>query len=112
MVSGTVSLTAALVRDIVDGGGGDGDGSGSGGGVTSLEAADVVPYLREKLAWRVTLFDGGERSADEVPGLKVSVASTQVVIGEDGLPNYTGEYRVWPEITEGKLGGLGVGEHI
>jgi tyrosinase len=80
--------------------------------VASLEAVDVVPYLREGLAWRVTLFDGGERSADEVPGLKVSVASTQVVIGEDGLPNYSGEYRVWPEITEGKPGGLSVGEHI
>ncbi|KAH6650426.1 common central domain of tyrosinase-domain-containing protein [Chaetomium tenue] len=89
MVSGTMPLTAAL-----------------------LDAAEVVPYLRERLAWRVTLFDGGERSADEVPGLKVSVASTRVVVGEDGLPNYSGEYRVWPEITEGKLGGLGVGEHI
>ena len=42
----------------------------------------------------MTLFDGGERSAVEVPGLKVSVASTQVVIGEDGLPNYSGDYRV------------------
>jgi tyrosinase len=109
MVSGTVPLTSAVLRDVVGGGDGDGDG---GGGVTSLEAGDVVPYLREKLAWRVTLFDGEERSAAEVPGLKVSVASTQVTIGEDGLPNYSGEYRVWPEITQGKLGGLGVGEHI
>ncbi|KAH6854085.1 hypothetical protein B0I37DRAFT_421388 [Chaetomium sp. MPI-CAGE-AT-0009] len=101
MVSGTVPLTSAVLRDIV-----------GGGGVASLEAGDVVPYLREKLAWRVTLFDGEERSAAEVPGLKVSVASTQVTIGEDGLPNYSGEYRVWPEITQGKLGGLGMGEHI
>ena len=77
-----------------------------------MEAAGVVPYMRERLMWWVMLLDGGERRADEVPELKVSVVSTRVVVGEDGLPSYSGEYRVWPEVTEGKLGGLGVGEHI
>jgi tyrosinase len=100
MVSGTVPLTSALLQDIVE------------GEVASLKPEDVVPHLKEKLAWRVALFDGEERAVEGVPGLKVSVASTEVVIGEDGLPDYSGVYRVWPEITEGKPAGVGQGEHI
>ncbi|KAJ4297390.1 hypothetical protein N0V88_004310 [Collariella sp. IMI 366227] len=98
MVSGTVPLTSALLQDIME------------GEVASLKAEDVVPHLKEKLTWKVTLFDGEERDVAQVPGLKVSVASTEVTIGEDGLPDYTGVYRVWPEITNGKPGGLAVGE--
>lgn len=100
MVSGTVPLTSALLQDIVD------------GDVADLAEEHVVPYLREKLAWRVTLFDGEEVDVANVPGLRISVASTRVTIGEDGLPDYSGEYRVWPEVTEGKAGGLCAGEHV
>ena len=100
MVSGTVPLTSALLQDIVE------------GEVASLDAAVVVPHLKEKLKWKVTLFNGEERNAAEVPGLKVSVASTKVTIGEDGLPHYSHEYTVWPEVTDGKPAGLGAGEHV
>jgi tyrosinase len=100
MVSGTVPLTSALLQDIVE------------GELASLDAAEVVPHLKAKLAWKVTLFDGEERAVAEVPGLKVSVASTRVTIGEDGLPDYSGEYTVWPEVTEGKPAGLNAGEHV
>ena len=100
MVSGTVPLTSALLQDIVE------------GEVASLDPAVVVPHLKEKLKWKVTLFSGEERDAAEVPGLKVSVASTKVTIGEDGLPQYSHEYTVWPEITDGKPAGLGAGEHV
>jgi tyrosinase len=101
MVSGTVPLTSALLQDITE------------GEVASLKPDDVVPHLRAKLAWKVTLFDGEERDVLSVPGLKVSVASTEVTIGEeDGLPVYSGEYTVYPEITEGKPAGLAAGEHI
>ncbi|KAK4129080.1 Monophenol monooxygenase [Parathielavia appendiculata] len=100
MVSGTVPLTSALLQDIVE------------GEVASLDAEHVVPHLKEKLAWKVTMFDGEERNVLEVPGLRVSVASTRVTIGEDGLPDYSGEYTVWPEITDGKPAGLREGEHV
>jgi tyrosinase len=100
MVSGTVPLTSALLQDIIE------------GEVASLEAEHVVPHLKEKLAWKVTMFDGEERNLLEVPGLRVSVASTKVTIGEDGLPDYSGEYTVWPEITDGKPAGLREGEHV
>ncbi|KAK0624826.1 hypothetical protein B0T17DRAFT_531175 [Bombardia bombarda] len=98
MVSGTVPLTSALLQDIV------------AGQLGSLRPEEVVPYLREHLQWRVALFDGQERRVEEVPGLKVGVASTEVVIGADGLPAYSGSYVVRGEVTEGKPGGLGVGE--
>ncbi len=100
MVSGTVPLTSALLQDIAE------------GEVSSLEPAQVVEHLKKNLAWKVTLFNGDERDVTEVPGLKVSVASTKVTIGNDGLPRYSGEYTVWPEITDGKPAGLRVGEHV
>ncbi|KAK4239408.1 hypothetical protein C8A03DRAFT_42953 [Achaetomium macrosporum] len=102
MVSGTVPLTSALLQDIVD----------EGEGVTSLDPEEVVPHLKANLKWKVTMFNGEERNVADVPGLKVSVASTRVTIGEDGLPSYSGEYTVWPEVTEGKPAGLRAGEHV
>jgi hypothetical protein len=43
MVTGIVPLTSALIEDVRE------------GMLHSLQPADVVPYLREKLHWRVTL---------------------------------------------------------
>ncbi|KAK4167136.1 hypothetical protein QBC43DRAFT_8498 [Cladorrhinum sp. PSN259] len=101
MVSGTVPLTSALLQDIV------------AGEVGSLKPEDVVPHLTKNLKWKVRLFESGEeKDCTEVPGLKVSVVSTEVTIGENGLPDYSGVYVVYPEITDGKPGGLCPGEHI
>jgi len=100
MVSGTVPLTSALLQDIV------------GGELASLEPAAVVPHLRENLKWKVKLFTGEERAPEDVPELRVSVASTVVTIGADGLPIYSGQYTVHPEATDGKPAGLRPGEHI
>ena len=101
MVSGTVPLTSALLQDII------------GGEVASLQPEDVVPYLTKNLRWKTRLLESGdEKECEQVPGLKVSVASTEVTIGEDGLPEYSGQYVVYPEITDGKPGGLCAGEHL
>lgn len=101
MVSGTVPLTSALLQDIAE------------GELASLQPEDVVPHLRAQLRWKVTMFDGEERDVEAVPGLRVSVTSTEVTIGEeDGLPIYSGEYTVHPEATEGKPAGLRAGDHI
>ncbi|KAH8880045.1 tyrosinase-domain-containing protein [Thozetella sp. PMI_491] len=95
VVSGTVPLTSALLQDIVE------------GRLRSLEPADVVPYLRENLTVKATLFSGQERAVDEIPGLKVSVCSTEVEIGVDGLPVYSGTYIKYPEITNAFPGVVG-----
>ncbi|KAK0671041.1 hypothetical protein QBC41DRAFT_335569 [Cercophora samala] len=103
MISGTVPLTSALLQDIVN----------ENTGLQSLQPEEVVPYLKKELKWKVTMFETGEeKNCAEVPGLKVSVTSTEVTIGEDGLPDYSGQYVVYPEITDGKPGGLRDGEHI
>ncbi len=88
VVSGTVPLTSALLRDIV------------AGRLRSLDPTDVVPYLREHLKWKVTLFSGEEKPVNEVPELKVGVVSTQVEIEPDGTPSFSSDYSQHPEITE------------
>jgi len=100
MVSGTVPLTSALLQDIV------------GGELASLEPADVVPHLQKHLRWKVKLFTGEEKRPEEIPELKVSVVSTVVEIGADGLPIYGDDYEVHPEATQGKPCGLSPGDHI
>jgi tyrosinase len=99
VVTGTVPLTSALLQDIV------------AGRLASLNPADVEPYLQKNLHWRVTQFDGTEVPRDQVPGLKVSVCSTEVTIAEDSTPVYSGHYTVHPSITDGRPAGLGEGEN-
>jgi tyrosinase len=93
VVSGTVPLTEDLRAAV------------AAGGLASLGAADVLPYLREKLCWRVTLFDGSETPAGTVDGLVVSVVSTAVEEVEGELPVYSGVYETHPEATAGKPAG-------
>lgn len=100
VVTGTVSLTSALLQDIAD------------GRLASLDKEDVVPYLQKNLHWRVSLFDGSERARDQVDGLKVGVCSTQVQIGQNGIPVYSGTYDVHMDITHGRPAGLGHGDQI
>ncbi|TVY81027.1 Tyrosinase, partial [Lachnellula suecica] len=64
-ITGTVPLTGALLKEFQQ------------GTLGGLEKENVLPWLRDNLHWRVTLADGTERSRDEVPGLKVSVVSTE-----------------------------------
>jgi tyrosinase len=93
IVSGTVPLTEDLRAAV------------AAGHLASLNAADVLPYLKEKLNWRVTLFDGSETPAGGVDGLVVSVVSTAVEEQEGELPVYSGVYATHPEATEGKPAG-------
>jgi tyrosinase len=94
VVSGTVPLTEDLRAAV------------AAGHLASLSAADVLPYLREKLGWKVTLFDGAETPAGGVDGLVVSVVSTAAEEVEGELPVYSGVYETHPEATEGKPAGF------
>lgn len=98
VVTGTVPLTSALLQDIV------------AQQLGSLEPSEVQPYLERHLHWRVTVFDGSEVPRDQVPGLKVSVVSTKVRIGDDGVPVYSGVYEQYPGVTDGRPAGLSAGD--
>lgn len=100
MATGSVPLTSALLQDI------------HAGKLRSLEPDDVVPYLAQHLHWRVTIFSGHEKTVSEVPGLKVSVASVKVTVGEDGLPSYSREFVTRPQATAGKPGGLNNADEV
>ena len=96
IVSGTIPLTRALLQDILE----------DSGKLENLTPEKVVPYLKENLDWRVTLFDGEEKDITEIPELEVSVASTRVRLGDDGVPVYEGSWRVEGDVTRGREGGL------
>ncbi|KAH8787772.1 common central domain of tyrosinase-domain-containing protein [Hyaloscypha finlandica] len=95
IITGTVPLTAQIIGEVKK--------SHCG----SLDKGNVLPYLKDNLHWRVTLADGMERNRDEVPGLVVSVVSTEVALPEGNRPKYSGVYTVHPEVTAGRPAGLG-----
>ena len=78
VITGQVSLTHALLQDVVD------------GKLASLKSNDVEPYLEKNLHWRVLKNDDTEQPRDQVPGLKVSVCSTEVTIDEHGRSRILG----------------------
>lgn len=67
----------------------------------------MLPWLRQNLHWRVTLADGTEKERGEVPGLTLSVVTTDVVIPVHGRPQRSGVYQVHPEVTAGRPAGFG-----
>ncbi|KAG9238946.1 tyrosinase precursor [Amylocarpus encephaloides] len=100
VVTGTVPLTAALLQQY------------QAGNLGGLSKENVLPWLRRNLHWRVTLDDGTEKSRGEVPGLNLSVVSTEVELPVGGLPRYSGVYEVHPEVTDGRPAGMDNGEAV
>ncbi|CCA72436.1 related to tyrosinase precursor (monophenol monooxygenase) [Serendipita indica DSM 11827] len=94
LVTGTIPLTGAL-----------GDRLGKNK-VSHLEPAEIIPYLKKELHWRIQDQDDVVIERDHIPSLKVSVAHVEVAI-----PESIAEFPVWsggikdPEITTGRLGG-------
>lgn len=94
VVTGTIPLTAQIISEIKK------------GNCPSLEKENVIPWLTRNLHWRVTLADGTERPREDVPGLVVSVVSTDVHVDVGGRVRYTGVYQSHPEVTTGRPGGV------
>lgn len=95
-VTGAVPLTAALVAKI------------QSGQLKSLDNADVGPYLKDNLKWRVVLSSGTEVASDDPNlGLKVGIVRSAVTpAANDGdFPTWHG-FDTLSEITDGMLGGL------
>ncbi|KAI9712251.1 MAG: hypothetical protein M1828_001729 [Chrysothrix sp. TS-e1954] len=95
LVAGAVSLTTAL-QDAY-----------KAGHLRSLAKSDVTPYLKEHMNWSVKTAAGQVVPNNEVPGLAVSVASTNVMpaLSSGGTPSY-GQAEIVNQITHGKAGGL------
>ena len=93
-VSGTVHLTGALLKEMEE------------GRLGSLERENVIPFLRKNLHWRVTLANGTEKARGEVPHLKIGVVSTVVNLPAGRRPQFSGEYIVHTEVTDGRPAGL------
>lgn len=93
-VTGTVNLTAGLLKEY------------KRGNLGSLDKENVLPWLRDNLHWRVTLADGTEKDRNEVPGLQVGVVTTKVDLPVGRPPRFSGVYEVHTEVTEGRPAGL------
>ncbi|KAI9725564.1 MAG: hypothetical protein M1828_003052 [Chrysothrix sp. TS-e1954] len=95
LVSGSVSLTTALVSALTD------------GKIASLDKAHVIPYLRANLNWRVRKSDGTAIANKDVPGLSVSIATAKVTPASSSseFPTWA-EWEVVNDATNGKHGGL------
>ncbi|KAE8445423.1 hypothetical protein EG329_013436 [Mollisiaceae sp. DMI_Dod_QoI] len=92
-ITGTVPLTAQIISEV------------NKGNCPSMDKDNVLPYLTKNLHWRVTLADGTEYPREDVPGLTITVATTEVTIPVHGRPQRSGVYETHPEVTAGRPAG-------
>ncbi|KIP02312.1 hypothetical protein PHLGIDRAFT_20489 [Phlebiopsis gigantea 11061_1 CR5-6] len=77
-------------------------------GLPSFDEDEVVPYLKEKLSWRVRTVSGGVIELDEKTSLEVTVFSVRVSMGPISDPTTLpsqGKPRYYDDITAGRPGG-------
>ncbi|KUJ14577.1 tyrosinase precursor [Mollisia scopiformis] len=92
-ITGTVPLTAQIFSEVQK------------GNCPSMDKENVLAYLTKNLHWRVTLADGSEYPRENVPGLTITVATTEVTIPVHGRPQRSGVYENHPEVTVGRPAG-------
>jgi tyrosinase len=80
-ITGTIPLTSALMRMVVD------------SHVPSLDPKDIEPFLRSALELRIALLDGTMVDTKEVDGLCASIISSMVA-----APSTEEEFPKWGEI--------------
>jgi tyrosinase len=100
LVSGSVSLTATLVEQIM------------GGYLKGLDAVVVEPFLAKELTWAVKKCGGEVVPNDQVPGLVVEVVSSKVkpAPNKDSAPTYE-VAEPHDDITNGNAGGAKPGSN-
>lgn len=99
LVTGTIPLSAKLQLDAAK------------GKLDMRDTAQVSAYLKDNLHWRITKMDDSPVPLDQVAQLKVSVVSSVVMQAQNAsdFPVW-GEFTLHGDVTDGKAGGLGVGE--
>lgn len=94
--TGQLVLTTSLAGKVAD------------GELNSLDEADVLPYLKDNLNWKVAL-GNQEKVVDnsQVPGLTVAAMSQKIMPASDAnsLPSYA-PAKTNNEVTHGKDGGI------
>ncbi|KAH4248442.1 hypothetical protein HBI24_137470 [Parastagonospora nodorum] len=92
----SISLTSSLLDQI------------KAGKLESLDAKDVVPYLTDKLSWRVLKGDGTSLPQKDLGPLTFEVVSTKAHIPQDADKpiSYSEKVVKHPEVTSGKAGGV------
>ncbi|KAF2831707.1 Di-copper centre-containing protein [Ophiobolus disseminans] len=93
---GSVSLTAALIDQV------------AAGKLESLDSKDVVPFLKDKLTWKVLTGEG-----NPIPQKQFDPFTFEVVSSEAHIPNspsaaieYSEKVARYPEVTVNKAGGV------
>jgi len=96
-IVGTVTMTSALMGRV------------ESGILTGMGNDEVAAYLKDKMTWKIVKGDGTSVSPKDVPGLAVSVITSDVqpATHERELPSW-GTSRVLDEVTLGKPGGYSV----
>ncbi|RPB05865.1 Di-copper centre-containing protein [Choiromyces venosus 120613-1] len=99
IVTGSIPLTGALLDRIPE--------------LNSLEPENVIPYLQSKLHWRCNRPDDTPIPREEIPSLKVGVASVPVEVPSPDhlLPKY-GEWQPHYQVTAGRTAGLVEGDDL
>ncbi|KAG8628704.1 hypothetical protein KVT40_002569 [Elsinoe batatas] len=94
LVTGSIPLTTKLLAKC------------DSGELPDLEPTTIEPYLEKNMEWRVAKFDGTAVDAGNVPGLSVSVVTSDVrpPTVDTELPVW-GHFTALPEITVKKVGG-------
>ncbi|KAJ8111800.1 hypothetical protein OPT61_g5688 [Boeremia exigua] len=92
---GTVCLTTALLDQI------------DAGKLQSLDEQDVVPFLKEKLSWKVYSSDGTQLPDSSLNSIKIDIASESARAPSDpSAPiEYGNDTALHSEVTAGKMGG-------
>ncbi|KAG0642707.1 hypothetical protein HOY80DRAFT_917226 [Tuber brumale] len=98
-VTGSIPLTGVLLGRITE--------------LKSLEPEIVVPYLKNNLHWMCSRPDNTPIPIEEIPSLKVGVASVlvQIPTADHLLPTY-GQWQRLYEVTAGRIGGLAKGDNL
>ncbi|KAF2501891.1 Di-copper centre-containing protein [Lophium mytilinum] len=77
----------------------------------SLDQVEVIEYLRKNLHWRITDFYENIIPKENMPSLKISVATAQGThFSEASKPSQYSAYTMLWDTTEGRLGGAAPGD--
>ncbi|KAJ8077639.1 hypothetical protein PM082_002072 [Marasmius tenuissimus] len=79
-------------------------------GLESLESSDVVSYLKKNLHWRAAKTSGEAIELSRLPSLEIEVTATRLTLPPGSIFPVAEETIIYPEITEGKQGGVRSGE--
>ncbi|KAJ6261097.1 Tyrosinase [Drechslerella dactyloides] len=99
VVTGSVPLTDILIQ------------CAKNGHIQDLTPESVIPYLRNRIQWRIQLPSGGSLDASDIQSLKVSVSAAEVTLPtSDSNSGDITDWTTYYDVTNKKPGGLCYGD--